>query len=71
MPCRTCGWALAGTFGNLLNKDAFGLPFPMIFAGQERAMHELFESSHSILSYALAALVVVHIGEALRHRFIK
>jgi cytochrome b561 len=65
------GWALAGTFGKPLNKDAFGLSVPSIFVSQDRAMHGLFESSHSVFSYALAALVVVHIGGALRHRFIK
>jgi len=65
------GWALAGTFRTPLNKDALGLPVPMFFVGQDRAMHELFEDSHKIISYLLAALVVVHIGGALRHRFIK
>jgi len=65
------GWALAGTFGKPLNRDAFGIPVPSIFVSQDRAMHGLFESSHSMLSYALAALVIVHVGGALRHRFIK
>ena len=55
------GWALAGTFRTPLNKDAFGLTVPLIYASQDRAMHGLFEESHKILSYALAALVVVHI----------
>lgn len=65
------GWALAGTFRSPLNEDAFGLPVPSIFVSQDRAMHQLLENSHKILSYLLAALIVVHIGGALRHRFMK
>ena len=65
------GWALAGTFRTPMNKDAFGLPVPLIYTSQDRAMHGLFENSHKILSYLLAALVVVHIAGALRHHFVK
>lgn len=66
------GWALAGTMrGGALNKDAFGVTVPMIYVSQDRPMHELFEDSHKILAYVLAALVVVHLAAALRHHFIK
>jgi len=65
------GWALAGTFRTPLNKDAFGLPVPSIFISQDRDTHHLLENSHKILAYLLAALILVHIGGALRHRFIK
>ena len=65
------GWALAGTFRTPMNKDAFGLTVPVIFASQDRAMHELFEESHTILSYLLGALVVVHMIGALRHHLVK
>ena len=65
------GWALAGTFRTPLNKDVFGLTVPLIFTSQDRAMHNLFEESHMILSYLLAALIIVHIGGALRHHFVK
>ncbi|MEA3026135.1 MAG: hypothetical protein QOF91_1420 [Alphaproteobacteria bacterium] len=65
------GWALAGTFRTPLDKDAFGLPVPLIYVSEDRAMHGLFENSHKILSYLLAALVVVHIAGALRHHFVK
>ena len=34
-------------------------------------MHELFENSHKILAYLIAALVVVHVLGALRHHLIK
>jgi len=66
------GWALAGTMrGGVLNKDAFGLPVPMIFTSQVRATHELLEDSHKVLAYVLLVLVVVHLIAALRHHFVK
>jgi cytochrome b561 len=65
------GWALAGTFRSPMNKDVFGIAVPPIYQSQDRTMHGLFEESHYILSYLLAALVVVHILGALRHHLIK
>jgi cytochrome b561 len=63
------GWALAGTLRTPISKDLLGLPIPLIV--QDRALHSLLEDSHMILSYLLAALVVVHIAGALRHHFFK
>ncbi len=65
------GWAMAGLMRTPLTKDAFGLPVPMIYLKQDRALHDLFEDTHKILAYVLAALVVVHLAAALRHHFIK
>ena len=65
------GWALAGTFRTPMTKDVFGIPVPQIVASQDRALHNLFEESHMILSYLLAALVLVHVAGALRHHFVK
>jgi cytochrome b561 len=65
------GWALAGTFRRPMNQDMFGLPVPQIVASQDRFLHDLFEESHMVLSYLLAALIVVHIAGALRHHFMK
>jgi cytochrome b561 len=65
------GWALAGTFRTPMAKDAFGIPVPLIYVSQDRALHNLFEQSHTILSYLLAGLVVVHIVGALRHHWLK
>lgn len=65
------GWALAGTFAEPLDKDAFGLPVPSIYVSQDRAMHRLFEDWHKLLSYVLLAFVVIHLIAALRHHFIK
>ena len=63
------GWALAGTFRTPMSRDLFGLPIPQIV--QDRSLHDLFEGSHTILSYLLAALIIVHIAGALRHHFLK
>ena len=66
------GWALAGTMrGGALNKDAFGITFPLIYTSQDRPMHVLLEDTHKILAYVLLALVVVHVLAALRHHFVK
>jgi cytochrome b561 len=65
------GWALAGTMRTPLDKDAFGIPVPLIYVSRDRPMHELFEDSHKILAYVLAALVIVHLVAALRHHFVK
>jgi cytochrome b561 len=65
------GWALAGTFRNPLASDLLGIALPAIYQSQDRAMHELFEDSHKIIAYLLAALIVVHVLGALRHHLIK
>jgi cytochrome b561 len=63
------GWALAGTFRSPMNKDLLGLPILSIVP--DRTFHDLFEESHTILSYLLAALIVVHVAGSLRHHFVK
>jgi cytochrome b561 len=65
------GWALAGTFRNPMRLDLFGLPIPQITSTGNPTLHDLFEESHMIASYLLAALVVVHIAGSLRHHFVK
>jgi cytochrome b561 len=65
------GWALAGTGRRIYQLDAFGLKVPLIYTSQDRSMHDLLENTHMILSYLLAALVLVHLVGALRHHFIK
>jgi cytochrome b561 len=65
------GWALAGTGRRTFDEDLFGLKLPLIYVSQDRAMHDLLEDTHKILSYLLAILIVVHIIGALRHHFIK
>jgi cytochrome b561 len=63
------GWALAGTGRRPMQLDMFGIPFPQIV--NDRSLHGLLEESHMILSYLLAALIVVHIAGSLRHHFFK
>ena len=65
------GWVLAGTFRVQMNKDAFGVTVPQIITIQDRAVRGTIEESHMILSYLLAALIIVHIVSALRHHWIK
>jgi len=65
------GWALAGTVRNPFDKDAFGLPVPLIYVSQDRAMHRLLEDWHKYMAYALLALIAVHLLAALRHHFVK
>lgn len=52
-----------------MSRDLLGLPVPQLV--QDRAFHDLFEGWHYILSYLLAALIVVHIAGALRHHLLK
>jgi cytochrome b561 len=51
----------------------FGIPIPQILSGPgpDRLYHNLSEEAHMVLSYLLAALIVVHIAGSLRHHFIK
>jgi cytochrome b561 len=63
------GWALAGTGRVPYDRDLFGLRLPLIYT--DRAMHDMLEDSHRVLSYLLAAIIVVHVLGALRHHFVK
>jgi len=63
------GWALAGTGRRLFQQDLFGLTVPLIYTSKDG--HDLLEDAHMILSYLLAALVLVHLAGALRHHFLK
>jgi cytochrome b561 len=52
-----------------MNNDIFGMSVLQIVS--DRAYHNLFEQSHTILSYLLAVLIVVHLAVALRHHFLR
>jgi cytochrome b561 len=65
------GWALAGTFRVAMDKDVFGLGIPALISSQDRSVHDLFETTHLILAYGLAALAVAHLAGALRHHLVK
>ena len=53
------GWALAGTFRTPIT-DVVRPDRSVDRIRPDRAMHGLFEESHMIAAYLLAALVVVH-----------
>ena len=59
------GWALAGTFGRPLDSVFGWLRVPALVA--DRALHGPLEQGHVVLSWALAALVVVHVASAFYH----
>jgi cytochrome b561 len=65
------GWVLAGTMRTPLNQDLFGIPFPLLYAEQNHALHRLLENGHRVLAYLLAVFIVVHVAGALRHHFFK
>ena len=62
------GWAYSSAAG--FPVVWFGvLPLPD-FVSPDKALAEALKTLHSALAWALAALVVVHIGGALKHQFI-
>ena len=65
------GWVLAGTFRVPMQRDVFGLSFPILVTNLDRPVRQVVEETHMILAYVLAALVVVHVIGALRHHFVK
>jgi cytochrome b561 len=59
------GWGLAGTFRRPVGH--FALPAIV----SDRTLHEGLEHWHRVASYALLAVVVVHVAAALWHHFVK
>ena len=65
------GWIVATTFRNPMTKDLFGLNVPPIVTAVSRPVRQAIEQSHMVLAYVLAAVVVIHVGGALRHHVFK
>jgi cytochrome b561 len=62
------GWMVADTFRQPIEGMLFGVvPVPHLVTS--RAYRDVIEGTHSVLSYALLALVIVHAASALRHHF--
>ena len=62
------GWLMSSAKG--FQTVYFGvLPLPDL-PGKDKEVGELLQSVHEILNLSLAALVVVHVGAALKHRLI-
>ena len=53
----------------MIGKHLLGIPVPQIVT--DRGLHNLFEESHTIASWLLAALLLVHVAGTLRHHFFK
>jgi cytochrome b561 len=67
------GWAAIST-GAAAQESATttlvgGIPFPFI-PGLPQSAHEFYEGGHELLVKTTYALVVLHIGAALKHQFI-
>jgi cytochrome b561 len=66
------GWLLYSAFPRRAAAMLFGLiPVPFLLSAPDRAIAGPMEGIHKFLSYALLAVVVVHVGAALRHHFVK
>jgi cytochrome b561 len=65
------GWVTANTFRSPITRDVFNIPFPTIVTSVDRATRNLFEASHMVLAYVLAAVVLLHVVAALRHHLFK
>ena len=65
------GWVVAVTFRTPMTADLLGISIPPLVGGLQREVRDLFEETHKILAYILAALVLLHVAGALRHHLIK
>src|SRR5437667_7887991 len=65
------GWMVATTFRTPMTKDLFGLSVPAIVTAVSRPVRQAIEQSHLVLAYVLAAVVVIHVGGALRPHIFK
>ena len=65
------GWLVATTFRVPITKDLFGIDVPPIVTTVDRSVRAGIEESHMILSYVLAAVVLIHVIAALRHHLVK
>lgn len=66
------GWLIVGSSRRPIEVQLLGfIPVPLLNNAGNRALHDLAEDIHRGLSYAMLALVVVHVAAALRHHFVK
>ena len=65
------GWIVATTFRVPMTKDLLGIDIPPLVTAVDRSVRQLIEESHMVLAYVLAAIVLIHIVDALRHHFVK
>jgi len=66
------GWLMAGVGRRPPEATLFGFfQVPLAYRTPDRALHDILEDTHRVLAYALLALIIVHVGGALRHHFHK
>lgn len=72
------GWAIVSASSLGVPTHYFGLfdwpnlpYFPTLPREQRAPYHELFEDTHSLLAWTAIALVVLHVGAALFHQFVR
>ena len=65
------GWITATTFRTPMTKDLLGIQVPALVTQVERSTRNLVETSHLVLAYVLAVLILLHIAGALRHHVLK
>lgn len=63
------GWLMSSAFGRTVS--VFGLFSLPDLVGHDKAFGSLMANLHGLFGYALAALVLIHIGAALQHFLIK
>jgi len=65
------GWVVATTFRTPMTGDLLGIQILPLVTSVQRGVRDLFEESHKVSAYVLAALVVLHVAGALRHHLFK
>lgn len=63
------GYAMSTTFTQSDGVTFFGIPVPEILPKDDR-WFEMFQWLHRVLAYTLLGLIVLHVGGALKHRFL-
>jgi cytochrome b561 len=66
------GWVMVGVGRRPIEATVFGIiPVPLFTRTPDRVLHDILEDTHRVLAYLLLAVVIIHIGAALRHHFYK
>jgi cytochrome b561 len=65
------GWVFTSASPKRYPLDFFGVvPLPMFPVAQDKAVSHMVAERHEQLAYLMIALLVLHIGAALKHRFL-
>jgi cytochrome b561 len=65
------GWIFTSASPKRHPLDFFGLfPLPMFPVSQDKALSDAWADRHELMAYLMIALLLLHIGAALKHRFV-